>query len=248
MNSYNNCFLLFFLLSSATALDRPQSFLSEDSEDKRRLQLWNANSACPQRLDACEQVTSGNNLPLEQWSRILGDLVDDKESYLGELREIVDNIGEFDASEIFAEPEGEAEMEGLYGAVEDIETVHYNGDVATVVEALEKSTEVVGGAQYWSQLSILFEVIQFIFKLYIAVQGGPFTIFVFVVQQILSWLSSFALDGLSMVIFPEANPECMSQLVVCNYNAMLLTTVPALVGLAASSSMLVPPPDDAAAP
>jgi hypothetical protein len=241
--------LTSMILSVATALDKPESLVRHPQADGTRDLLFsNGNARCERKLSSCESATSGAALPTQEWIDSLEQI--DTSDVVDDLQDIISQSAEADFSSLVA---GFGEISGwarilqiiqlLRGVLFETRSIDLSGDDTTAgtlvslsdaVNDISSVLEQAGGIDVELIIFILTALVQLI----VVLPEGPVPVALFLVQTIIAFINRLSTNLVSLALSPNmiGNTECMEELMLCDYNRMMLTVVPALVAEVTLSS------------
>ena len=203
-----------------------------------------AAAMCQQELSVCEALTRDISEPAQKWidflERIDGDsedtLVDDLQSIIGKSARVsfaplVKGIRSLSRRERIGRLLGNlrslsAQTQLL--AESESTTEQRSANFYEVQSLLTEVSSLVGAS--YEGLGVITTVVTFAAELSAVAPQGPQAIQQFMVGSFVAFFLSFEQRLMSLALFPEADPICMEELMLCDYMRMMYQMVPALFG------------------
>lgn len=227
------------------------SVASVAADDRRGLLLGERDVAplldiqCETQLPLCKEGPGGSNLASRTWLLYLNSFNDD--SIMFDLAEIAADDVDFSPIANFTVTQSDA---GIAGSL--IRTLLRLTNLDENVQDLDRRINLL--AEYAQLINLIAErrfnislrpivkIIQLVIGFYLALQGGPVTLTIFIVQRLARWLISFLTNAMFLIMGSSVvDKECTAELMTCQYNALIATTFPVLFGQALLMSTLRPP-------
>lgn len=234
-----------FLSTFSSSLELPESSLRKFEDDGLRdLGLINGDTRCERQLSMCEVATGKLNIPGDEWVDFIGKVKGDDE-FMGELEAIVERGSKVDYTPLVESVSSASVGQRLGALISILRTVIIElRSIRSQLDEPDTSAELVSDAVYSVYdlvdqtigglpdpgLDDLILIINFIIDLIPAINSGPVAVFTLILETVIEYLNSVSINLLSLTVFPKTDPECMSELMFCDYTKMMLTAVPALFG------------------
>lgn len=231
--------LSFSLLSVSFALEHPESFLRSVDDDERSLRAFGA-AQCSQKLSVCEAVTGDFAIPAQK-------MIDFLEAYDGDASDTL--IDDFSQLVTLSSQTAFAPL---------VEKVHTSAKVQTILKTIRSvSSEVksfekdepagvfavlIDGVTQLNDaltevtqlpdntLEIIIFMLEFTAGLLGTISEGPVAVLVFVLQSIIDFITTFLGGLFTVALFPRADTECQSELMLCSYTKTMMEILPSLFG------------------
>jgi hypothetical protein len=224
------------ILSASTALDIPEGVTRD----------FDINNILDDNLRdlQCEAGMGGIALPAQQWIDFLESFDgDDSDTLVDDLNEIIALGAEADFSPLIDRLRAVAQSNGVQnvlqivrGVVLEIRSItdpaEAEADVTTfsiedVVNKLHNVVDGIVGLPEQSSYIVIFIVIHGITDAFLT--EGPIGVLQLLIEGVLAFLVGFSFDIIAINIFPNTDPKCTSDLMMCHYIQMMLTVGPGLL-------------------
>jgi hypothetical protein len=237
--------LASMILSVTTALDKPESLVRHPQADGTRdLLFFNGNKRCERKLSSCESATGGGALPIQQWIDSLEQL---DSALVDDLEDVISQSAKADFSPLvagFGEISGWAWIQQIIGLIRGIlaqtRSIDLSGDDTTgalvslseAVNGISSVLEQAGGID----LDLIIFILTSLVQLIVVLPQGPIAVVTYMVQTITAFIDRLSTNLVSLALSPNTDPDCMAELMLCDYDSMMLTVVPGLIAEAALAS------------
>lgn len=224
------------------ALDQPESFLraGNHENDERTLQVL-GGAQCARKLSVCEAVTGDIAIPAQKLINLLEALDGDSSDTLVDDFKVLVNFSSTTAfAPLVAKVHSNSNIQGVLktlrsvaGEIKSFEQQDPIGVFAVLIDAV---TQLDGALSQITQLPD--NTLQFIIFLLTFTAGllgiiaeGPIAVAVYLLQSIISFITTFLGGLFTVALFPNiADPECQSDLMLCEYTKMMVEVLPTMFG------------------
>lgn len=197
--------------------------------------------ACGARLSICEAVTQDMDFPAEKWIGLLEGMGGDRnDTLVGDLVQLITLSQSADFYPVVSTVQSSANAQTVLTVIRDtvqeikgIDQADPTGATAVMVDALTRVETVltaVGSPVPERSIDLVIFLLTFTAGLLNVIGGAPIEIVIYIVSQIIIFVTTFLAGLFTVAVFPSADAECQSELMLCNYVKMMLDIVPGLVG------------------
>lgn len=100
----------------------------------------------------------------------------------------------------------------------------------------------IGGENNLDSLQSVLDIVRLLIRLYLAIQGGPITILIFVLRLVIDYLLSTTRNVALLTMFPNwVDADCTGSLLQCEYNDLMSNVIPLLIDEVSTSDAMSPP-------
>ena len=216
-------------------------FLAEAAAGQGNATDSTAVGACGARLSMCEAATQGMEFPAQKWIDTLESMgKSENNTLVDDLIQFIGMSQKADFNPVVTTVQNSANAQNVLTVIRDtaqevksIDPADPTGGIAVMVDTLTRVETVlmnVGAPVPEQSFDLIIYLLTFVAGLLGVLGGSPIEIVVYVIQQIIVFVTTFLAGLFTIAIFPSAEAECQSELMFCNYMKMMLDVVPGLVG------------------
>jgi len=214
------------------------------SEEQRALISVNVNQQCTNRLNKCQTNTGGGDLPIADWSSKISSISENDPT----MEQFATLVSTTDGSDFQGLVTAANDMSGgqavvnviksLLALVSQLGKLKPGSDVASSASSLEdiansmNSVFKAGLGQNITLMEWIVFIVTFIIGFIRAIPGGPIAVLQFAIEAIITFLATAGADVATVAVARNADTDCFSALLKCNYNEMMMKVVPATIGTA----------------
>lgn len=199
------------------------------------------DGACGAKLSMCEAVTQDMAFPAQKWIDFLEEMDGNtNDTLVDDLVQLIELSQSANFNPVVTTVHNNSNAQTVLTVIRDttqevknIEQADPTGGIATMVDALtriENVLTVMGAPVPEQSIDLVIFLLTFTAGLLELIGGSPVEIVVYVIQQVIVFVTTFLAGLFAIAIFPTADTECQSELMLCNYVKMMLDVVPGLVG------------------
>lgn len=201
----------------------------------------NTAGLCGTRLSICEAVTQDIAVPAQKWISVLESMDGNRnDTLVDDLVKLITRSQTANFAPVVNVVHNSANAQNILTVIRDtaqeirgVDQTEPTGALTVMVDALTRVETVlmnVGAPVPEQSIDLIVFLLYFTAGLLEVISGSPIEIIVYVLQQILIFVTTFLTGMFTVAVFPSASPECQSDLMLCNYMKMLYDVVPGLLG------------------
>jgi hypothetical protein len=245
------CLLSCILLSSSLALNQPEGHVRRSKEERhRKLFLFN-EQRCNNRAATCRASVGVEQVPVKQWSSLLGQMTGDDTGLLDTVRVI---IGTADGMDIESLLDGLQDnlrntgiikiismARGFIGTAQSVITVVQDGDygsaIDVIMELIGGTNEMFGSTSVSDDLNAILDailqVINAIIGLIVNGIEGVFQVLEFIIVGLADFFLGLFRLIIGIITGDPRKPmaSCNADYLQCQTDKLLLNAVPNLINL-----------------